>query len=320
MAVELNHERCEQVGRRLALLGVPDPVETGARSADEVAYDLSTLNMVIVSICHQTQRLSGEINGKLHRGWDYLQSSFQVWANQDPLVMLPGRLATFSTDDLRRVLNCGNQIAESDLEVRSKYVRDCGIVLEQKKMISFNDAYERCRGRIAELLLFLCAFSAFRDPVRKKSLFLLGLNATTCKWRYEDYDLLDPPVDYHEIRGHIRLGTVHIVDDKLYHSIRNGHPIDESADIEIRSAITQAIRLVGRVSGFKPMQLHYAFWNLFRSICSRQQPKCQGNHSAALPQDYQHFVSDYKCCFIESCDSANATNALDEYVFHTDWY
>ena len=118
----------------------------------------------------------------------------------------------------------------------------------------------------ANLLGSLSTFRAFTDPVHKL-LFVLGLNSATCNWVYQDSELLDPPVDYHEVRGHLRLGTVELLDESLRTSILNGDYVDEAADVAIRTAVTNAIRLVGEYSRYSPMQLHYAFWNLFRGIC-----------------------------------------------------
>ena len=68
------------------------------------------------------------------------------------------------------------------------------------------------------------------------------------------------------------------------------------------------------------MQLHYAFWNLFRSICLRGKPKCRGDLFGLVESDYQSLVKDEKCPFVEFCNSADSDAAIDEYEFPTDWY
>lgn len=54
----------------------------------------------------------------------------------------------------------------------------------------------------------LAGIRAYRDPVRKKSSFLLELLRSQCGWQFVDVENLSAPVDYHEVRGHFRLGTV----------------------------------------------------------------------------------------------------------------
>lgn len=323
MQVEVVDERCEQVAQTLATLGISDPVEPWSPLADDVNYDLATLNLAIVAICHQTQLLGGEIDGTYCRGWDYLQVRFLNWAREDGSRIAPGSFASFSAGELCEVLR-SDQLSVTDMEHRASLVRDCGVVLGGMGARSFTELYERCGRRIAttdnNLTTMLRLFRAFNDPVRKKSLFLLGLNAATCGWAYEDGESLDPPVDYHEVRGHLRLGTVRLIDDSLRRSIACGDHVDEPADVAIRSTVTQAIRRVSELSGFAPMKLHYAFWNLFREVCLRKQPLCRGKLQDRLPASYRNLVANDSCCFINCCDSAESRNVIDEHRFETDWY
>ena len=60
--------------------------------------------------------------------------------------------------------------------------------------------------RISNLLNTLGNFSAYRDPVRKKSLFFLSLLRNSGLASFSDDGNLGPPVDYHEVRGHLRIG------------------------------------------------------------------------------------------------------------------
>ena len=244
MSVELNQERCEQIGRTLRNLGIPEPIEPWSVLGHEVDFDLATLNLILVAICHQTQTLEGIIDGKQLRGWDYLQSCLLNWAQKDQLNCSPDRLRSFTIEQLREILNCGDQLSDIDLTARASFICDCGKVLTDKSVNSFSDIYAECDKRIDLLLKSLTDFSAYRDPVRKKSLFLLGLNSATCGWTYRDHASLDPPVDYHEVRGHLRIGTVRIVNDQIRNAISNGKEVDTATDIAIRKRVTDAIRLI----------------------------------------------------------------------------
>jgi hypothetical protein len=324
MRVQLDSALCDRIARTLIDLGLPEPVEPWGLMAQDVAYDLATLNLAMVAVCHQTQRLVGEVNGRNLRGWDYLQSRFQSWAAEDKSRVEAGRLAAFTSTDLKAVLNCcDQQLSDADLAERAILVSDCGATLGRQGLHSLSDLYDHCGAigaDVFDLLSALREFRAFKDPVQKKSLYLLGLNGSTCGWKYRNPQMLDPPVDYHEVRGHLRLGTVRIVDDALREAVTKGNPVDETADVEIRTAVTQAIRRISESSGFAPMQLHYAFWNLFRGICLRQRPVCVGALQGRLPASYSHLVKGDSCCFTGYCSSANSANAVDEHRFATNWY
>jgi len=324
MRVQVNLVRCEEVAQRLLALVVPSPAEPWSSQADSVGYDLATLNLVLVAVCHQTQTLAGEIGDQPLRGWDYLQRRFQIWAGDDVRRIAPDQLATLSLGQLRDILRCADQLSTQDLENRAAIVRDCGVVLTRLGVHTLTELYQRSGRRIAgpenSLLTVLRAFRAFNDPVRKKALFLLGLNSATCGWQYEDPDSLDPPADYHEVRGHLRLGTIQLLDQGLLHAVSAGDFVGEPDDIAIREAVTQAIRHVARRSGFTPMQLHYAFWNLFRAVCVRQRPRCRGQLAERLPEDYRRMVEGGECCFVTCCDSVDKERAIDEHRFETDWY
>jgi len=214
MRVEVNNAKCAAVACALKSLNIPPPIEPWGVKAGNVSYDLPTLNLVMVAICHQTQALHGVVNAVERRGWDYLQYKMQAWADNDSAALTLDRLESFTSEDLRALLDCGQQLSGPDVETRADFIRDCGAQLKTKKANSFTDLYDHCGRRIAtgsgNLISSLSQFKAFDDPVMKKSMFLLGLNAATCGWRYADAELLESPVDYHEVRGHLRIGTVEI--------------------------------------------------------------------------------------------------------------
>jgi hypothetical protein len=251
--VDVNVERCKQVAHALTLIGVPEPTETWSDASTQVAYDLATLNLGLVAVCHQTQRLEGFIEGKHRRGWDFLQTQFLNFAKSNCDFASPGGLRNATAELLTEVLDCDQQLTTSDIARRAELLRNCGTVLEQFKVNSLTDLYEQSGRRIyadgSGMIDMLAKFEAFTDPVLKKSLFLLGLNGATCGWKYEDASLLDPPVDYHEVRGHLRIGTITVIDDALRDALNRHVAVGESADIAIRSSVTRAIQLVSDASG-----------------------------------------------------------------------
>lgn len=307
---------------RLCELGLPTPVEPFACSNEQ--FDQATANLVLVAICHQTQELGGEVDGRKIRGWDYLQASMLKAAQNDTAFLSPISLSQVSQQTLARVLQCGDQLSPADLTRRAAIIQNCGQTMIEAGYANATEIHESCEHRISgpepNLLGELSAFEAFRDPVKKKSLYFLGLNQSTCGWRYADPKSLLPPVDYHEIRGHLRLGTVRILDQYLRTKIENREGLNERDDVAIRTAVTEAITRIAELTQMSPMQLHYGFWNLFRNVCVRRAPLCSRCKSDSLPRDYQHLTMESCCPFMRTCDSVGLNPAIDEYVFKTEWY
>lgn len=168
-------------------------------------------------------------------------------------------------------------------------------------------------------------FRAYNDPVQKKSVFLLGLMANTAGWRYADSDALPPPVDYHEVRGHLRLDTVSIADTDLDRRILAREAVSAEDDVQIRAAVRDAILEIARhAGGATAMQLHYLFWNVFRNICLRGAPQCfRFTDMVRLPRRYHHLLVEREgrsaCPFVNVCRSAGHARHV-EHTFDTDWY
>jgi hypothetical protein len=208
-------------------------------------------------------------------------------------------------------------------------VRNLGEVMLGQGWLWLEELYTLAEHRVAtgspNLFGLLSGFDAYRDPVRKKSSFLLSLMRNSGLWAYPDNDLLGPPVDYHEVRGHLRIGTVTVEDLDLRHKLLNGLPVTAEEDIALRQAVSDAIMLLSRMTGLNnPSQLHYLFWNVFRSCCLREAPHCKGCGSACtLPERYVHLALDpdgRRCPFARVCQSESAEHRYYEHNFETDYY
>ena len=147
-------------------------------------------------------------------------------------------------------------------------------------------------------------------------------------WHYANNEDLGPPVDYHEVRGHLRLGTVIVNDESLRQKLFNDLPVSPEEDIAIRQSVHDAIMLISRQSKLNnPSQLHYLFWNVFRSCCSRESPHCQNcPPNCSLPNRYVHLAihedGQRRCPFSNICEQTCATTHQQyyEHVFDTDYY
>jgi hypothetical protein len=332
--VQVDSNTCNQVARLLACKDIPEDREES--SLPGLAPKLiGNFFLALVAICHQTTPrgrppLEGTVRGIRRRGWDYLFGKLEDSVREDPTLLTPLRWSSLSTDEIQRLFSdpvLGDRLTNP--EFRTMLLRDLGLKMKAWGWDYADQIYQFCEGRIAtgdpNLYRMLSEFRAYNDPVRKKSVFYLALMRNFGLWRYSDDELLGPPVDYHEVRGHLRLGTVRVADKDLLKKIREGHAVTAEEDVAIRSAIYRAIMHVSGESKVRnPSKLHYLFWNLFRSICTREAPQCFAmKPGTMLPERYMHLTEDggsRHCPFASLCSSAGDPDPICEHVFETDYY
>ncbi len=333
-AVVVDTERCLQLARHLTTLEMPADAEEPAESVPLSPDVLANMYWAAVGICHQTSpkggpSLKGYVSGRELRGWDYLREAFLVTARRDPELVYPPRLSVITAQDIDRII----QIAEAavvlkDLEGRARLLRDLGHRMTGLGYESVQRLHDRAGGNLLQengegLLQLLGTFVAYRDPVRKKSLYFLALMKNNGIWDYHDPGNLGPPVDYHEVRGHLRCSTVVIRDPALAEAVEKEAVVSDDADIAIRQAVYDAIVLIARESGLTPSQLHYFFWNLFRSCCQRGETHCYAcPPTCELPERYKRLTasSGRMCAVASYCSSRGRAKKILEHSAITDFY
>jgi hypothetical protein len=327
-------EACDRIANLLRTKNIPLDQEESSLPGFHQEL-IGNFFLALVAISHQTSPrgrppLEGTIGGVRRRGWDYLFARLEEAARRDPVLLAPERWSQLSTDDVSQLFRdpeLGDRLSKPEL--RTELLRDLGLKMMGQGWSFADQFYHHCNGRVAagnpNLLQVLSRFRAYNDPVRKKPFFFLTLMRNSGLWRYADDDALGPPVDYHEVRGHLRLGTVCITDPELLGKVWTGRQVTAPEDVAIRQAVHDAIMEISERSGLKsPSQLHYLFWNLFRSICTRDEPQCFAlKPSCSLPDRYMHLVDNQagkQCPFSSLCPSAGRPNPICEHVFETDYY
>jgi hypothetical protein len=297
--------------------------------------EIGNFYLFLVAICHQTSPrgqlpLEGTVWGIRRRGWDYLTAKFEESARSDQSLLTPLGWEKITGKELYKLFadaELGERL--TDWERRGELIRDLGQVMQDNQWSWFEDIYQLCHRRIAtgspNLLNVLAQFQAYRDPVKKKALFLLSVMRNSGLWQYVDDEKLGPPVDYHEVRGHLRIGTVKVNDSDLRQKLLNGIPVTADEDIAIRQAVYDAIMHLSELTGLhNPSQLHYLFWNVLRSCCRHEVPYCkQLPPNCSLPERYLPLSihpDGERCPFSDVCTSANASKRYYEHVFETDYY
>lgn len=323
-SIEVDHNQCIAIAKELGKYSIPaDTEDTSIDGLD--AKQISDFYFLLVAICHQTQSLQGTVNGTYQRGWDYLRLKFLNAVIADRTILDPSTWREMTPDFLNNLLK-DDHYGETltDVGGRASLIRELGMGLETQRLQSVHEMYLASDGQLAGdpagLLARLSRFRAYSDPVQKKSYFFLGLMQNSKVWVFRDEMELGAPVDYHEVRGHLRLGTVRISGD-LRAVLVAKEQVSRSEDIAIRSAVRQAISLIASLTKHSPMRLHYLFWNIFRNLCLRENAKCfNADPSNSLPPRYLQFVEHGICPFAETCESAGKGTLLIEHSFKTDWY
>jgi hypothetical protein len=331
--VKVDGEVCARLATLLRSRKIPPDAEE--RKPDVPADLVGNFFLALVAICHQTSPMKGRplqglIEGRVRRGWDYLWARFEAAAQAAPEILEPADWCEFRAPQLGEVFHdekYGDRL--TDHEGRAALLRDLGAHMLAWGWRRVDALYHHCEGRVAagqpNLLGMLARLRAFGDPLRKKSLLFLSLMRNTHTWQYEDDESLGPPVDYHEVRGHLRLGTVRVTSRELEEKLRRGIPVTAREDQAIRAAVYDAIMVLSQESDLRnPSQLHYLFWNVFRAVCRRRSPQClRIGPRTKLPRRYLPLTvheAGNRCPFSSVCASAEINDRYVEHVFATDYY
>jgi hypothetical protein len=320
-------EACEAIAKKLNQMTLPVPKED-VPALPFTPHEEANFWFFLAAICHQTSPLGlppleGTVQGQYRRGWDFLVHSFLGFATENRELLSAHVWSRFEATDM--VALFGPRLTEP--RERSMLVVDLGRGLIEQGWASIFIANEYCcrylRDHSPNLLEVLSTFRPFSDPVEKKSVFFLALMRNSKLWDYEDFDRLPAPVDYHEVRGHLRIGTVRIEDPSLMRRVMQEELVTDEDDVAIRTAIRDAIQVIADLTRKPPNDLHYFFWNLFRTYCVRSTPDCGGKTFARLPVDYRNAVlsgGSAECPFCSCCKSAYSKPAVNEHRVLTEYY
>jgi hypothetical protein len=326
--VEVDYAQCQRLALTLQSFEIPEDREYLLAPVDR--DKTGNFFLFVVAICHQTSprgkpRLTGIVNGDRQYGWDYLVNKFAEETSRRPELLEPCRWRDFDADQMAELFEdpiSGKTLTEP--KRRAQLVRDLGFTMEALQLRSMDELFQRCQGQLQggtpNLLQSLKSFAAYQDPVKKKSFFFLSIMQNSGIWVYPDVEHLGPPVDYHEVRGHLRLGTVRVNSPGIRHKLRYGIEVLPEEDIMLRESVYEAMMYITRQVGMvTPSQIHYVLWNLFRSYCTRTEPSCFA--PVSLPAPYNHISKQFEGCpFQIICAGKESEPLLSEHVFSTEWY
>jgi hypothetical protein len=239
-------------------------------------------------------------------------------------------LATLSADRLDEALApAPPSPAFPDMEARVALINDLAGHILRAGYKSFQELCHsfgyRCLGN-ESIISFLKETKAYGDPAEKKARLLIGLLRDAHGWKFRDAHRLGSPVDYHEIRGHLRIGTVIVQDSGMQDRFRSD-AITDYDDIVVRRAISDAIVAIAEdVPGHDALQVHYILWNYFRSLCRRRKPICDGGEVSVSELDsayvklFQMSTKGNCCVFASFCESYGRQEFPIEYSYGGNYY
>ncbi len=310
----IDYEQCARVAEHIARSGgVPKDREDPMALSFPLAVAENAW-CATVAICHQTtpingSALQGTALGVHRRGWDYLLQKSISEANGDPMLFTTEWLQNVTGSDLIKLFHDdveGNTLNTPD--ERAMLLRDLGSFLHSYGATSIRECYIASDGYIVRpdgvhLSGLMKTLKAYQDPVEKKFFYFLALMQNQGFWTYKDPEHLSSPVNYHEQRGHFRLGTVLITDTALLAKIHAKEEITPDEDIAIRFAVRGAIEHIAILLAITPTMAHYFFWNYFRNCCARDHVHCSECGSGCkLPERYR--MGETRCMFAPVCKSA----------------
>ena len=328
--IRINEDKIGAIISALSSVTLPPPAE---HTPDQFPIcddklKLANAYLGIVSICHQTspigeRPLEGMVKGTQAKGWDYLRgkfllkaseaekwSSFKFWQKLTPCILAD----LFEDETYGRTLNRINE--------RTYLLNNLGNGLSDASYDTIQEVFAAKGNRIGSetgFLTYLSAFLAYSDPVRKKSNFFLSLAKSECGWTLSDEDNLLSPIDYHELRGHLRIGTVHFDNEDLARKVRYRIPLSENEDTPLREKIQEANERIVKGMDISGSTLHYFLWNFFRTCCKRGETNCKDCGLADMESPYRNLFKDRKVCIFHGfCDSTDKYIKPDEppYIGH----
>ncbi|MEM2739217.1 MAG: hypothetical protein QXQ29_00225 [Candidatus Bathyarchaeia archaeon] len=264
--------RCVDVSSKIKSVGVIYR-KTLENIPVSLEYKLRLL-LYFIAICYDTRRVRGYIDGKYHRGSDYIYHAM--------LRKLTGgetfdadRMEGLSLEGFRRwfdggILTCIDErlslIKDTAKMLRALYDGRVSKLIEDSgyRLSGFGGFVDR-----------LSKFKAFSDPLAKKTMVLASLIEFEELASFIDSDgHMDVGVDYHLQRIALRTGMVRIADLDILESIVKGRFVSSITHDAIRGRCIEAYRVIVYETGFKPREVDAIFWNLGRSCCTVRDPSC----------------------------------------------
>jgi len=313
MKVEINQSKCEEIAKIIKNFRVKSKPQAQLKEGEKEKK--AFYFFIATAICHQ-------IN------WDFLLSSLKNIQENQPEKFTPEYLSSISNEELHEWLKDYSKPWRLKIEKRAEFVRDCSENLIRffdgrvMNLISQSNGFIEGKDGLYNLLSKFKAYS--EDPLKKKSSVLIRF--------LNDYGLIkikDPenylvPIDYHVARVNLRNGRIVVNDEELRNKLTNGIGVEPKEDIEIRSAVIEAYKIISEIVGSKLMFTDFD-WCIGRDCCDIDNPCCEENSCQiknCTPLSRLEFTCKKKCPFDGVCEGSHNIEfkKLKEHKFETTFY
>lgn len=331
--VDINYDKVDEICNLINSFDVPNELESAPHTTSWLGNNKTLANayFAIVAICHQTtpigERITeGYIGKNKKTGWDYLKEKYLEKATVDPNWTSPKFWQKLTPDNLSDLYNDSSTgLTLNRINERTYLLNDLGNKIISDDFLFIEDAfiqYGKSIGNEKGFFKYIDSFDAYKDPLKKKGFFFLSIAINECGWKANDPENLLSPIDYHELRGHLRIGTITLGDNSFKGKIQWGLPLTTEEDIILRKCAQTINNLISQKTSISNSKIHYLLWNIFRNCCQRDSDNCHCERCSLdcnLPDNYKR-TSVYmnQCIFNSLCISAkNPIKVLDPpYVGH----
>lgn len=225
--------------------------------------------------------LVARIDGDQLKGSAYLFRAFRLPLESDAGFYSPERQAALTRDELMKLFRADDgsdpmPAFDLHLEMAQRYGREMIATGKTPQQM-----IERAMKSATPLKTFIGELDQIggykEDPLRKKSnLLALVLNQRPEKFLTFGKDEEVPPViDYHTMRGCLRMGLVEIIDEALLRKVEARQIVNADEEWAIRYACYLAVEDVVRISGKSLGAVDWFFFAYSRQRCPEMsEPVC----------------------------------------------
>lgn len=225
--------------------------------------------------------LVDKIDGDVLKGSAYLFRAYTRKLLKDPEFFTTARQSSSSLNemqDLFRADHGGNPMPATELHLQMAQAYGLDMLALRKTPQSILACARQSETPLKTFIQELDKIGGYKeDPLRKKSnLLALVLNQRPEKFLdFAEGEAVPPVIDYHTMRGCLRMGLVDILDEALRVKIENREIISEAEEWAIRYASYLAVEDVVKLSGKSLGAVDWFFFAYSRQRCPEMsEPVC----------------------------------------------
>ncbi len=247
---------------------------------------------LFVSICHQFN-------------WDFLQAAMAAWLLPAPDLRLD-EVAMTRPSQIARMLDAYPKPERVRAQQRARMLR---ATAEQLKLMISSGHLKALMaaprldgpGGFYELMRAIPAFA--EDELEKKVRVLAHDLHREGILIFTDPENLKPAVEYHILRLYLRTGRVYAVHESVRERLRSPGLTSRDRLVKLlRKTVEEAMTLTAFYGRMDVATLNYVEWQIGRSICMPDAPRCQAPPLDELPADIAA-LSPQQCVYAGFCRS-----------------